>query len=43
LEEEESGGEVTRQTYKKVINYGLCVMLFDLREWLQNCAPAESA
>jgi hypothetical protein len=43
IEDEESGCEVKRVTYKKVINYGLCVMLYDLKDWLDENAPTESA
>ena len=43
LEETETDGAVTRHSFARIINYGLCVMLFDLKEWLHNHAPAESA
>jgi hypothetical protein len=43
LEEEvgelEHSGERTVTSYRKVINYGLALALFDIREWLERRLP----
>jgi hypothetical protein len=42
IEEHASEGKTSRQVYREVINYGLCVMLGELGQWLDKHAPAES-
>lgn len=39
VEELDSDGRCHRHTYTKVINYGVCAMLYDLQEWLATNAP----
>ncbi len=40
VEEKEHDGKTTRDSYWEVINYGVCVMLVDIRDWLKKHAPA---